>query len=208
MTKRITSIFFTTAIISFNTASASVIDFDNVAIDSSTGSYLDSTLDILGFEENGFKFSSNMNIFDAHWFDSNDTNTTSVAYNDKWGEAIIKRTNGEAFSFSGLSLKYIQDSATPDAPTSMNVFLYKNNALIDTLNVTNMTDWSNVSGNFTDIDMLVIDTDNHQGNFIIDNLDVTANSISNNVPEPESLTLALLGFPLISWTARRKKSNI
>jgi hypothetical protein len=205
MKKILISIFITFLVMSFSTAQASVIDFDNATLDQSTGSYLDSNLDTLGFDYQGFQFSNNMNIFSAETLGEAAVSGNAVAYNDKWGESVITRNDGSSFSFSSLSIKYIQNSAV-DTPTSFTISAYKNGSVFDTLIVSDMTNWTNVSVNFADIDKLVINTNNNEGNFMLDNINVTANTTdSNNIPEPESLALMLLGLPLIGWISRRRK---
>lgn len=179
-------------------AQARLLDFDSASLSNNEGTaLLDSKQETLGFTEQGFQFSNNMNIFHESALDDTFLGSNSVAFNDHWGNVEITQTGGGSFSFEGVSIKNWLDTSEG----SFSVIAYNGTTELGRVSQTITADWMNFSNSFIGINMnrlVITATNSDSANFMIDNLNVSP------VPEAESWAMMLLGLPLMSWVARRK----
>lgn len=154
----------------------------------------------LDYAIDGFRFNQTMDNVDigssSPWSWSGPAHSGNfAALNNYYGVGELFREDGGTFSFNGLWIKSWWDQNLSGTLTGV-----LNGQTVGTLAVSSTGQWSQVTGNFANIDTLRIDLDN--GVFLVD--DIALNQ-SNDLPEPGALALLGLGMAGMGVAARRRK---
>lgn len=183
--------------LSFN-AQAVVIDFESTG---TPGNYNN-----LDYAIDGFVFNYRMDNIDisasAPWSGTGPAYSGSFAGLNNWGgTGELTLSGGGTFSFQNLWIRSWYGYST-DA----NVSGWFNGVEVGSVSSGIGDSWTNIVGNFSNIDSLHFSTSNSGSPsfFLVDN--ITLNSPIAAVPEPETYAMLLVGLGFLGFTARRRKN--
>lgn len=175
-------------------AFATVIDFE---ASGTPGEY-----NSLDYEIDGFVFNPTLDNIDltvGWWANTGPAHSGAfAALNNYGGFGEITRANGGTFSFQSLWAKNWFNGSD----RSGQVIGLLGGTEVGSVTATTNGSWTQITGNFAQIDTLRIQLDDI---FVIDDIVLDAPGAPADVPEPGSL--ALLGLGLAGFAARARKAR-
>ncbi|MGB4499223.1 MAG: PEP-CTERM sorting domain-containing protein [Methylococcaceae bacterium] len=205
------SFIFASTFLSVGFAQAGILKFDDATTNGTTG-----------FTLGEFKFGDGANVVDASTLDANAFSGSNVAFNENGGSIVITRADDGLFSFGDFSIGSFGNSIDGYLVDSFSVTVLDNNNVSHTSEkkeFSSQNSWMTLSssdfifssivdfGNIYTLEISGFDPGGESNYFMLDDIDLTANDATNDVPEPEALALMLLGLPMMGWVARRRNNT-
>lgn len=177
-------------------AQATLIDFE------STGTR--GNVNALDYAIDGFVFNNTLDNIDisasSSWQGTGPAYSGSfAALNNYGGTGEITKAGGGTFSFESLWLKSWYNSESTGTISG-----WLNGVQVGSVSSVRNANWTQLTGNFANIDSLKINFGNF---FLLDNISLNSANVSP-VPEPETYAMLLVGLGLMGGIARRRKQKL
>ena len=177
-------------------AQATLIDFE------STGT--PGTYNALNYAIDGFVFNHTLDNIHigagAPWAATGPAHSGSfAALNNYSGAGEITKAGGGTFSFESLWMRSWYNSQAIGTISG-----WLNGVQVGSVSGLRTSSWTQLTGNFANIDTLRVDLGNH---FLIDDISLNSANVSP-VPEPETYAMLLAGLGLMGGMARRRKQKL